>query len=326
MSKLKSKLIISAIIFLITLVAMQLSIYASNENVEIVKKSDTDYLIYVKNNLNKSFKFAFSNNQNEDKTLLTFKEAETDSTAENANKIAFVNSTTIAMFQNPTYMWVKDEHENYIIDGIQIELKQAIDNNELEDISNTTKKIPIDAEQTKTTKNEVDGKTITTTVGKVVLPETKGNYEYIIVKLPYSTDYEKLVKLATRISKFNNETDMYTKIGVYKEFSNLVNELKPNSTSNWIKAKSNEIEQPEDAEDGTQYVLWINEKNGNSVKQDIQILTSQKEVSEEKIIETITTKLPVTYDNNTLLIVLAILILATIVVCIRIKSLSKKEE
>lgn len=326
MSKLKSKLIISAIIFLLTIVAMQLSIYASNENVEIVKKSDTDYLIYVKDNLNKSFKFAFSNNQNEDKTSLTFKEAETDSTAENANKIAFVNSTTISIFENPTYMWVKDEHENYIIDGIQIELKQAIDNKELEDISKTTKKIPVDAEQTKTTKNEVDGKTITTTVGKVVLPETKGNYEYIIVKLPYSTEYENLVKLATKISKFNNETDMYTKIGVYKEFSELVNELKPNSTSNWIKAKSNEIEQPENAEDGTQYVLWINEKNGNSVKQDIQILTSQKEVSEEKIVETITTKLPVTYDNNTLLIVLAILILATIVVCIRIKSLSKKEK
>lgn len=326
MSKLKSKLIISAIIFLLTIVAMQLSIYASNENVEIVKKSDTDYLIYVKDNLNKNFKFAFSNNQNEDKTSLTFKEAETDSTARNANKIAFVNSTTISMFENPTYMWVKDEHENYIIDGIQIELKQAIDNKELEDISKTTKKIPVDAEQTKTTKNEVDGKTITTTVGKVVLPETKGNYEYIIVKLPYSTEYENLVKLATKISKFNNETDMYTKIGVYKEFSELVNELKPNSTSNWIKAKSNEIEQPEDAEDGTQYVLWINEKNGNSVKQDIQILTSQKEVSEEKIVETITTKLPVTYDNNTLLIVLAILILATIVVCIRIKSLSKKEK
>lgn len=326
MSKLKSKLIISAIIFLLTIVAMQLSIYASNENVEIVKKSDTDYLIYVKDNLNKSFKFAFSNNQNEDKTSLTFKKAETDSTSENANKIAFVNSTTISMFENPTYMWVKDEDENYIIDGIQIELKQAIDNKELEDISKTTKKIPVDAEQTKTTKNEVDGKTITTTVGKAVLPETKGNYEYIIVKLPYSTEYENLVKLATKISKFNNETDMYTKIGVYKEFSKLINELKPNSTSNWIKAKSNEIEQPEDAEDGTQYVLWINEKNGNSVKQDIQILTSQKEVSEEKIVETITTKLPVTYDNNTLLIVLAILILATIVVCIRIKILSKKEK
>lgn len=326
MSKLKSKLIISAIIFLLTIVAMQLSIYASNENVEIVKKSDTDYLIYVKDNLNKNFKFAFSNNQNEDKTSLIFKDSETDSTSENANKIAFVNSTTISMFDNPTYMWVKDEHENYIIDGIQIELKQAIDNKELEDISKTTKKIPVDAEQTKTTKNEVDGKTIITTVGKVVLPETKGNYEYIIVKLPYSTEYENLVKLATKISKFNNETDMYTKIGVYKEFSELVNELKPNSTSNWIKAKSNEIEQPEDAEDGTQYVLWINEKNGNSVKQDIQILTSQKEVSEEKIVETITTKLPVTYDNNTLLIVLAILILATIVVCIRIKSLSKKEK
>lgn len=326
MTKLKSKLMISAIVFLLALITMQLSIHAANENIEIVEKSSTDYLIYIKDNLSTDFEFAFSNNKNEDTSALKFKKAETDSTNEDKNKIAFVNTTTIELFKNPTYIWVKDTNENYIIDGIQIDLSEAISEENLEAISNITKVIPVDAKQTNTTKTEVDGRTITTTVGKVVLPKTEGNYEYTIVKLPYSSEYESLMKLATKISKFNNETDMYTKISVYKEFNNLLEKLRPNSTSNWTKMKSNEIEQPADAENGTQYVLWINENNGNDSKQDVQFLTSYKAVSEEKIIETITTKLPVTYDNNILLIVLAILIIAAIVVYVRIKVLSKKEK
>ena len=326
MIKSKTKLIISAIVFTLVIIAMQLSIYATNENVEIVKKSSNDYLIYIKDNLDTDFSFAFSNNKNEDKALLTFKKAETDSTEEGANKIAFVNSTTINLFTNPTYMWVKDNNENYIIDGIQIDLNEAIREYELKNISNITKVIPVDSEQTNTTKTEENGKKVTTTLGKVVLPEIQGSYEYIIVKLPYSTEYEKLFKLATRISKFNNETDMYTKLNTYKEFNKLVEELRPNSNSNWIKVENNEIEQPNDAEDGTQYVLWLNENNGNDSKQDVQFLTSTKKVSEEKITEKITTKLPVTYDSNILLIVLIVLIIAAIVVGIRIKKLSKKEK
>ena len=82
MIKSKTKLIISAIVFTLVIIAMQLSIYATNENVEIVKKSSNDYLIYIKDNLDTDFSFAFSNNKNEDKALLTFKKAETDSTEE----------------------------------------------------------------------------------------------------------------------------------------------------------------------------------------------------------------------------------------------------
>ena len=103
MIKLKTKLIISAMVFTLTLIIMQLSVYATNENIEIVQNNQNDYLIYVKNNLSTDFEFAFSNNKNEDKALLSFKKAETDSTEE-ANKIAFVDSTTINLFTNPTYM------------------------------------------------------------------------------------------------------------------------------------------------------------------------------------------------------------------------------
>ena len=48
--------------------------------------------------------------------------------------------------------------------------------------------------------------------------------------------------------------------------------------------------------------------------------------SYEKVTEEITVKLPVTGDNNTLLIVLGILVVAIIVVSIRIKSLKKENK
>ena len=326
MIKSKSKLIISAIVFILVLITMQLSIYAANENIEILEKTNTDYLIYIKDNLTTDFEFAFSNDKDADKTTLTYKKAETDSNKANANKIAYVNTTTIELFKNPTYMWVKDANENYILNGIQVDLEQAINESELKVIENITKVIPANIEKETTTEIDKNDKKIITTVGKVVLPETKGSYEYVLVKLPNSDEYNTLMSIATRISKFNNETDIYTKINVYKEFDRLVTKLQPDSTANWVKVDENEIKQPVDAEDGTQYVLWINEKNEEASKQDVQFLTSYKEVSEEKIIEKITTKLPVTYDNNVLLIVLAILIIATVVVCIRIKTLSKKEK
>lgn len=324
MTKLKSKLIISMLVFFSIIITMQLSIFATNEKIEIVKNSNTDYLIYIEDNLNSDFEFAFSNDQNIDKTTLTFKKAETDSTSVNANKIAFINSSTIELFENPTYMWVKDSNENYIINGILIDLTQAVSKETIETAANITKTIPVDTTKTDTTKNEIDGKTITMTVGKVVLTEKNEDYEYIIVELPYTEKYESLVKLATKISKFNNETDMYNRIKVYKEFNNLIEELRPNSSSNWKKVEKNEIAQPVDAKDGTQYVLWLKAKD--NTKQDVQFLTSYKKVSEEKIIEKITTKLPVTYDNNTLLIVLAVLIIMAVIVAVRIKTLCKKEK
>ena len=324
MTNLKSKLIILAIIFMLGLVAMQTSIFASNENIQMLEKNTGDYIIYVKDNLNIDFKFAFSNDINANKENLNYYDAETDS---NGNKIAFVNSETISLFSAPTYMWVKTEAD-YVLEGIEIDLSKAINENDLQIAANLTKTIKVDTTQTNTTEETVDGKKVTTTVGKVVLTNQSetSNYSYILIKDSNSDEYNKLTNLATRISKFNSETDMYTQIQVYSEFFNKSKELAPDNAAEWIKVENNEILQPEDSEDGEKYILWIKEENSTTEKIDIQFLTSHKEYSEEKIVETITTKLPVTYDNNTLLIVLAILVIAIIFVCIRIKMLSKKEK
>lgn len=321
MTNLKSKLIIIAIIFMLGLVAMQTSIFASNENIQILEKNTGDYIIYVKDNLNTDFEFAFSNDKLADKTALSYYAAQEDT---NGNKIALVNSATISLFTSPTYMWAR-VGTDYILEGIEVDLSKAINENNLQIAANLTKTIKVDTTKTNTIEETIDGKKVTTTTGKVVFTE-EGIYSYILIEETGSEDYSKLADLATRISKFNSETDMYTRIQVYSEFFNKFKSLAPNQASEWTKVENNEILQPVDSEDGEKYILWIKEENSTTEKLDIQFLTSYKEYSEEKIVETITTKLPVTYDNNILLIVLAILVVAIIVVCIRIKMLNKREK
>jgi len=328
MANLKYKLIVLAIVLMLGIIAIQTSVYASNENIQILEKSTGDYIIYVKDNLDTDFEFAFSNDKNADKTALIYYSAETDSTETGANKIAYINSGTIALFNNPTYMWVRIGTD-YILEGIEVDLSKTIYEEDLEYASSLTKIIKVDTTQTNTLEETVDGKKVTTTVGKVVLTNQSetSNYSYILIKDSNSDEYNKLTNLATRISKFNSETDMYTQIQVYSEFLNIFTKLTPNDNAEWVDLKGNEIIQPEDTEDGEKYILWIKEVGADQTANlDIQFLISYKQYSEEKIIEKITTKLPVTYDNNTLLIVFGVLVLAIIIVCIRIKMLNKREK
>ena len=106
---------------------------------------------------------------------------------------------------------------------------------------------------------------------------------------------------------------MYSKVMTYREFLQLVKEVSNEYIDeDWKSVVEGEIQQPETAEDGEQYVLWI--RNLDTNEEDVQFLTSVRKESMEKIVEKITTKLPVTYDNNTLIIILAILVVLAILV------------
>ena len=78
-------------------------------------------------------------------------------------------------------MWAKDENGN-IVEGVEIDLSKAISATVLEEMSKITKTISVDLTKTNTIKQEVEGKKITTTVGKVALEESEGKYEYAAVK------------------------------------------------------------------------------------------------------------------------------------------------
>lgn len=307
MRKLKLKVIFLVGIFSLILL-LGLPVNATNENIQLVKQSETDYLIYINGHLEETFEFAFSDNETEP---TTFYAAATDE-AEGGNYIAYTNQYTTGK-----YLWAKDAEGTYFAKGVELDLTVAIPENELTEIQNVTKKIPVDTAQVQVEEKTINGNKVTVTTGKVVF-ENEGNYKYQIVKLPSTTEYNSLIDLAERISKINSETDMYTKLGLYTEFNTLYNKLSSGLTDSWITVENQEILQPEDAKNGDKYVLWINDETVT----DAQFLTSK--YVEEKVVEKITTKLPVTYDNNTLLIVLAILIFAIVVVSIRIKSLKKE--
>lgn len=309
MQNLKLKIIFLVGIFLLILL-LGLPVNAANENLQLVKQSETDYLIYINGHLEETFEFAFSDDTTEP---TTFYAAATDEVG-GGNYIAYTNQYTTGK-----YMWAKDSEGTYFAEGVELDLTKAIPAEELTAIQNVTKKIPVDTEQVQVEEKTINGNTVTVTTGKVVF-ENEGNYKYQIVKLPGTAEYTELMDLAERISKFNNETDMYTKLGVYNKFNTLYNKLSSELADPWTTVKNQEILQPEDTENGDKYVLWIND--GTVI--DAQFLTSK--YVEEKITEQITTRLPVTYDNNTLLVVLAILVVAIVVVSIRIKSLKKENK
>ena len=74
---------------------------------------------------------------------------------------------------------------------------------------------------------------------------------YQIFKVADSEEYAKFMDLAERISKFNDDTDMYTKLEVYYEFGTLGIELLTDVDKDaWIEVEGNEILQPEDAKNG----------------------------------------------------------------------------
>lgn len=318
MQNLKTKMVFLLVTFVIVSFALGISVYASNEKVQIVKKSNTDYLIYVEGCLDNSFEFAFSDDNTVDKTTLTHSTAAKDDVTD-GNYIAFINQYTT----EHKYMWVKNAEGTYILNAVELDLTKAIDAEELETIQNVTKTIKADTAQVKVEEKDINGSKVKVTTGKVVLKD-EGNYEYQIVKLPNGTEYARLMDLAKRISKFDNEInlDMYTKLEVYNEFNSLYRKLSSELVANnWKDVQNQEILQPEDTKNGDEYVLWIR-KDGTVY--DAQFLTSKYE--EEKVTEKITTKLPVTYDNNILLVILGILVIAIIIVSLRIKSLEKNNK
>ena len=312
----KLKMLLGVVIFiLVSIIGM--SVYASNDNIEIIKESDTNYLIYIKGNLSEEFDFAYSNDSGANRDSLTYTAAAQDDT-DSANYIAYVNQYT----GEHNFIWAKKADGTFILEAVEIDLSKAIPATELSSIQNITKNIKVDTTKVHEEKEVVNGTTKTLTTGMLVILD-EGNFKYQIAKVEENTNQAKLMDLAERISKFNNSTDMYTKLEVYREFNNLYKEMSANlAEDKWLEVENNEILQPEDAENGTKYIVWL--KNGETL--DVQFLTSKKEYKEEKVIEEITTKLPVTYDNNTLLIVLGIVVVAIVIVSIRIKALNKKQD
>ena len=325
----KNKLMVSTIIAIlfISIFGMIYTVNGANENIQIVKKSGNEYLIYISGHMNLQFEFAFSNDQGVNKETLGYKSSILDSTSEKNNVAYIDNSLYTTYFSGKTYFWARDLSGKYFAEKVEVDLSKAIEESNVNLINNLTKIIKVDTKNTITTSEVVNEVKVTKTVGKVDVLE-EGTTYYQLVKLPASEEYNEFMKTAEKIANDKIENNMYAKLEVANKFSNYYNRLVPDiDDANWIKVNNNTILQPEESHNGEQYILWLKTENNRENKIDVQFLTCFEDYKPEVISEKITTKLPVTYDNPILFIILAVLVVAFVVVLIlRNKSEKAKTE
>lgn len=318
MKKTKFKILLALVIICIFTIGMPIIAYGANENAVIVKQSDDEFLIYLKGLLNDDFKFAFSNDKNVTPAEAEFISFAKD-TANGANNIAYVDQSSVGKFVNKTYLWVKT-NEQMKISGLEIDIADNITVNELSEVGKISKTIPIRLEQEKIVDTvNSEGTKITETVGIVKLVNEAKNGKYILVAKETSSNTKDLFALAELLEK-NEFTDKYTELKASKEFMKLRQKMLED-ISEWNNIEENTIKQPKEAQNGEQYILWL--KEGNNT--DVHFLTSLREYNKEVVKEEVKTILPYTYDNNSLLIVLGVVIVAIVLVSIRIATLKKKE-
>ena len=309
MGKTKSKiLVITALVAIMLISILQVKSLAATTDMMVIKENDNQYLIYVDGLLNQNFEFAFSNT--EDASNLDYIVSATDN---NGNSIAYVDEALKQEYftAENTYVWVQTE-DKVIIDGEKIDLNTAKSAQELDLIKNITKNITVEssAEQEKIKINGEEGT----------------DYYYKFYVASSSKEYNRLLTLVDEISKYDEETDVITKLKGYSELQELYNSLVPSvNDENWIKAENMEITKPYGAKEDEQYILWLKDSNGNI---DVQFLTAyEKEVTlVEKVEKTeeVTVALPATYDNTTGLVIALVVIVVAIIAIIAFKLISKK--
>lgn len=323
----KSKCIIF-IMFIIVLL-IPITVFATNENLQLVK-TENDYIIYIKGIEEVEFDFAISNKENATEIELDYVNSIED---EEKNQVAFL---TIDKYNNE----LKVNGKSYIylktIDGVrckELDFEDLFDKTKMEEVEKTTYRIGTKVitdiiEQDE----EVNGVKTKTTVGGLEITDSKeAEYFYSITKLPISK-YSELMELAEKINKEYNKINMYSRIELAKQFYKLYTELI--IEQNWIKVENLTIMQPNDAQTGEQYVVYIKKVTNNGEETiDVKLMTSYRKDEEEKIpartetkVVQETAKLPITGDSFILFALLGTIILITIIVFIRIKKLENKKK
>lgn len=331
---------ILAIILFIAI--MPIVVFATNEDVSIVstknEEQKQEYIIYINGYTDKTFKYAFSNNQNPEEMDLVYINSITTNVDENqkSNQVAYLDASTYEKLSNQTiYMWAKGENEELILNGIELDFNNSLTKENINTIETITKRIKVeiaDNEGATTTirQENIDGVEETAAVGYVKITESgKAEYTYKRVKTTESEEYAKLMELAETIQQKYDEMDMYQKIQTSEEFYKLYSKAIEDN-NNWEKVENKEIKQPEASVAGDKYIVFIKKVAGEETTIDAQFLTAFDDykpnvIKEQKVTQE-TTKLPITYDSIALIVILAVIVIAIIVVFIRMKKLNNKDE
>lgn len=326
MKKLKSKLIGLVVVMLIATFILPMQVLAANEdlqkqneNLQIVK-TEGKYIVYVKD-LNEKFKYTISESQIDTSNELALGNV-ISTTDEAGNHVAVITDANAKYFYLTTDKGVKE---------IKLDLNDSFDKTAMEEVEKTTERIPTKVIQGIVEKDgeiNEEGRKITVTVGGLEIVDKEGSYKYALTKLP-KEKYDDLMKLANEIlqdeNKFN-ELSMYKKIEAEKSSYTLYTKLK--EEQDWKAVENYQVLQPDDAETGDQYIVFLKTADGNTV--DAKFMLAEKVRKEgEAQTGTVevkrTSKLPITGDSLILFAILAVIILIAIVVFIRMKKLEGRQ-
>ena len=328
MKKFELKLTGVVIALIIIALLIPTKVLGANEELQIVK-TEQDYIIYVKKLAKTEFDFAISDKDNATEMELNYINSVED---EEGNQVAFVTQTKYnnELSTNAhNYLYIKTTEG---VEIKEINFDDAFDKAKMEEVETTTKRMETEVVTDIIEKDEeVEGVKVKVTVGGLKIIDTdQATYYYASTKLP-AEKYTELMELAEQINSSYNEMDIYERIKTAKQFYNLYNELK--GLQNWLEVENMTIMQPNDAQKGEQYVVYLKklDEDGNETI-DVKLMTSYREDEEEKIpgktetrVVKETAKLPITGDSIILFVVLVAIVIIAIIVFIRMKKLQNKE-
>ncbi|MEG3038020.1 MAG: hypothetical protein RR810_04115 [Clostridia bacterium] len=296
--------VLSAMMFCIMFI--ESSIFASSKiETAVVNRDNTGYSVYLDKTLQNGFTYCIQNT-NAITAASKWVKSEKDGAGKNAQDIANIANT----YTGVNYLWVKDSKGDMQIDGLEIDLSLAIKAEEINNFSDITKRIKISADETEKKVTENNELKSTIVVGKTNIIDTAyTSYEYALIKLPAAKEYNTLVDCFRNFnSKKINTFDSIKNASVFKEEYN-----KALKTATFKLVENSEILQPENANNGEEYLLILKGKNKDKETSDMQILTSVKKVKEgvnENIVKENVkkvVKLPITADSAILTISIALL-------------------
>lgn len=336
MNRISDKLL-SVLAIFVFIAIMPIAVFATNEDVSLVSttnsESKTEYIIYIKDYSNQKFKYAFTTNANPGEMDLSYINSISDL---GENQAAFLD---VAIYEDLSkesstiFMWAKDEEENLILKGIQLDLTKALTKEDIEISETLTNRIQVEIadseEDTTTIRNEnINGVEETAAVGYVkIVDDENSTYYYERTKLPSSEEYNQLMRLAEQIRDEYDEMDIYEKVQFGAKFNELYSKII--SEAKWQKLDGTIIEQPEESVAGDQYVVLLKKVDEQgTTTMDVQFLTAfdayTPEVVKEEVVIQETTKLPITYDSIALFVILGIIVVLIIAVFVRMKMLNSK--
>ena len=349
MNRISAKLLgIFAIFLFIAIVPI--AVFATNEDISIVSTINEDakqeYTIYIKEMSTQNFKYAFTNIENADPNGIDLSYINSVPDL-GGNQAAFLDAVTyekLSENNNTIYMWAKitdqEGNEELVLEKVQLDLTQALTDESLEQVETLTERIEVEIadsqDDTTTIRNEnVDGVDEVANVGYVKIADDDQNatYYYNMVKLPSENQqYNQLNTLVEQLNGEYNELDMYSKVQMATEFNNLFAAV--TDSAEWTEVENMTINQDEESEAGDKYIVLLRKVakvDGEDVTTlDVQFLTADDDYEPNVIIEEVvtqeTTRLPITYDNIALFVVLGIIVVLVVLVFIRMKKLNKQNE